>query len=264
MDSVRSVQARRPGSPGLRLRRWASRPPWPDSTGSRRTARPGGPPLAGLDLRTGERFDPLLGLSPFSLVLEEQPARQLSPDVGLLIGTNTQEGNLYLVPQGHFDSSTRDDVERLAAQVDTDPAALVQRYRARFPSAGWGELRSSILGDALFRTGSDRMAHDHAQLTGAATHRYEFSWRSAAVDGVLGAAHAVETPVRIRHHRPGRRWTVLARCSGLVNLPPHWPPRSMAPGFATPPPGTRAGRRRWCAGSPGDTDMAGQPRTSNT
>lgn len=152
------------------------------------------PTLAGLDLRTGERFDPLLGLSPFSLVLEEQPARQLNPEVGLLIGTNTQEGNLYLVPQGHFDSSTLDDVERLAAQVDTDPAALVQRYRARFPSAGWGELRSSILGDALFRTGSDRMAHHHAQLTGAATHRYEFSWQSTAVDGMLGAAHAVELP----------------------------------------------------------------------
>lgn len=152
------------------------------------------PELAGLDLRTEGRFDPLLGLSPFSLVLAEQPARQLNPDVDLLIGTNTEEGNLYLVPQGNFDSSTRDDVERLAAQVDTDPAAVVQRYRSRFPRAGWGQLRSAILGDALFRTGSDRTARAHEQLAGSATHRYEFSWRSEAVDGALGAAHAMELP----------------------------------------------------------------------
>jgi para-nitrobenzyl esterase len=152
------------------------------------------PELAGLDLRTEGCFDPLLGLSPFSLVLAEQPAQQLNPDVGLLIGTNTEEGNLYLVPQGQFDSSTRDDVERLAARVDTDPDALVQRYRSRFPRAGWGELRSAILGDALFRRGSDRMARVHAGLAGATTHLYEFSWRSKAVDGVLGAAHAVELP----------------------------------------------------------------------
>ncbi|MGY1994455.1 carboxylesterase/lipase family protein [Mycolicibacterium fortuitum] len=152
------------------------------------------PELAGLDLRTEGRFDPLLGLSPFSLVLAEQPARQLNPDVDLLIGTNTEEGNLYLVPQGSFDSSTRDDVERLAAQVDTDPAAVVQRYRSRLPGASWGQLRSAILGDALFGTGSDRTALAHEQLSGSATHRYEFSWRSEAVDGALGAAHAMELP----------------------------------------------------------------------
>ncbi|WP_448449039.1 carboxylesterase/lipase family protein [Mycolicibacterium sp. XJ775] len=152
------------------------------------------PELAGLDLRTEGRFDPLLGLSPFSLVLAEQPARQLNPEVDLLIGTNTEEGNLYLVPQGNFDSSTLDDVERLATQVDADPAAVVQRYRSRFPRAGWGQLRSAILGDALFRTGSEGTAQAHEQLSGPATHRYEFSWRSAAVDGKLGAAHAVELP----------------------------------------------------------------------
>lgn len=152
------------------------------------------PKLGGLVLRTDGCFDPLLGLSPFSLVLDEQPAERLNPDLGLLIGSNIEEGNLYLVPQGHLDSSTRVDVERLAAQVDTDPAALIQRYRERFPQASWGALRAAILGDALFRTGTDRTAGAHTELGGAATHRYEFGWRSEAVDGALGAAHAVELP----------------------------------------------------------------------
>lgn len=152
------------------------------------------PELSGLDLRTEGQFDPLLGLSPFSLVMADQPAQHLNPDVGLLIGTNAEEGNLYLAPQGQFGTSTRDDVERLAAHVDTEPGILIDRYRARMPQAGWGELRAAILGDALFRTGSDQTAQVHARSSGATTHRYEFTWRSTALDGALGAAHAVELP----------------------------------------------------------------------
>ncbi|MEV7552829.1 carboxylesterase family protein [Amycolatopsis sp. NPDC089917] len=54
------------------------------------------PALTGLDLRTGTTPDPLAGLSPFSLVLPVQPADGLlGGDVDLLIGTNTEEGNLY-------------------------------------------------------------------------------------------------------------------------------------------------------------------------
>ncbi|MER6666394.1 carboxylesterase family protein [Amycolatopsis japonica] len=54
------------------------------------------PALAGLDLRTETAADPLAGLSPFSLVLPVQPADgPLDGDVALLIGTNTEEGNLY-------------------------------------------------------------------------------------------------------------------------------------------------------------------------
>ncbi|MGV9799057.1 carboxylesterase/lipase family protein [Mycobacterium sp. NPDC003449] len=152
------------------------------------------PELAGLDLRTGDRFDPLVGLSPFSLVAERQPAESAHPRVALLIGTTTEEGNLYLVPQGKFDTSTPADVREVAAHVHPDPDALVDSYRTRHPGAGYGELRAAVLGDALFRTGSGRMAELRAQNAAAPTHRYEFGWRSGAVDGQLGAAHAMELP----------------------------------------------------------------------
>ncbi|AKS30929.1 carboxylesterase/lipase family protein [Mycolicibacterium goodii] len=146
--------------------------------------------LGGLDLRTADRFDPLVGLSPFSLVADEPPAVDAHPDLGVLIGTTLEEGNLYLVPQGQFESSTAADVHELAARVQPDPAALVQRYRSRHPDAGWARLRSAMLSDALFRTGSERFAR--ARKT--PPFRYEFGWRSSAVDGLLGAAHAVELP----------------------------------------------------------------------
>ncbi|MGV0743724.1 carboxylesterase/lipase family protein [Mycolicibacterium sp. XJ870] len=150
--------------------------------------------LARLNLRTASRFDPLVGLSPFSIVLDRQPAETIAGEVSMLIGTNTEEGNLYLAPGGLLDTSTAEDIHDLAARIDTDPVALVARYREQHPGAGWGELRSAILGDALFRTGSARLAEAHAQHSMAPTHLYEFNWRSAALDDQLGAAHAIELP----------------------------------------------------------------------
>ncbi|MBB2773430.1 MULTISPECIES: carboxylesterase/lipase family protein [Mycolicibacterium] len=148
--------------------------------------------LGGLDLRVGDRFDPLVGLSPFSLVSDRQTDPTAHPEVGVLIGTTTEEGNLYLVPQGHLDISTEEDVHALAARVHPDPDTLVQDYRTRHPRACWGALRSTILGDALFRTGSERFAL--GRQASARTYRYEFGWRSTGVGGELGAAHAMELP----------------------------------------------------------------------
>jgi para-nitrobenzyl esterase len=152
----------------------------------------------GLDLNTAERPDPLVGLSAFGLVLDDQPADTVAAgtgaDIPLLIGTNSEEGNLYLAPTGALRDSTEKDVYELAAQTHTDPGALVADYRTRMPTATWGQLRSAMLGDALFGRGTERLAQAHAAHGLAATHRYLFSWRSTAIDGLLGAAHTVELP----------------------------------------------------------------------
>lgn len=117
------------------------------------------PALAGLDLHTATAADPLAGLSPFSLVLPVQPADSLVGDVDLLIGTNTEEGRLYLVPQGKPDAT------------------------------------ADQLGELLFGAGTARMAQAHAETsTGGRTYVYSFGYRSTALDGRLGAAHTVELP----------------------------------------------------------------------
>ncbi|UOX92248.1 carboxylesterase family protein [Amycolatopsis sp. FBCC-B4732] len=149
------------------------------------------PALSGVDLRTATATDPLAGLSPFSLVLPVQPAdAPLGGDVDLLIGTTTEEGNLYLVPQGKFENSTDADVLAVAAATRADPGAAVAALRASRPDASPGELRSALLGDALFGAGSARLI---AARTGR-THVYSFAHRSTALDGRLGAAHTVELP----------------------------------------------------------------------
>ncbi|MFD8538269.1 carboxylesterase/lipase family protein [Streptomyces rubrogriseus] len=154
--------------------------------------------LAGIDLRTGTHRDPLIGLSPFSLVLDTQPAASVAAgraaDVDLLVGTNTEEGNLYLVPVGKYATSTAADVDEAAARSHPDPARLVAAYRASRPGASLGQLRSAVMGDALFGAGSRALASAHAAHPRAATYAYEFAWRSRALDGELGATHAVELP----------------------------------------------------------------------
>jgi para-nitrobenzyl esterase len=156
------------------------------------------PKLAGLNLRTETAGDPLVGLSPFSLVLPEQPADSLasgpSAEVDLLIGTNTEEGHLYLVPQGNLDSSTDADVLATAARSHADPRAAVDALAAGRPGATPGELRSAVLGDALFGAGTARMTEAHTRISGGRTHVYRFGYRSTAMNGKLGAAHTVELP----------------------------------------------------------------------
>ncbi|MGE2737196.1 carboxylesterase/lipase family protein [Mycolicibacterium vaccae] len=154
--------------------------------------------LTGIDLRTAERFDPLVGLSAFSVVAERQPAEAAAAGLGstvpVLIGTNALEGNLYLVPQGTFDDSSEDDVRALAARVHPAPDSVVAAWRAASPKAEWGEIRSAILGFALFGSGTRRLVEARASRPGAPLHEYRFCWQSTAVGGRLGAAHAVELP----------------------------------------------------------------------
>lgn len=152
----------------------------------------------GIDPRTETHSDPLIGLGPFSLGLDTQPATSvaagLGADVDLLIGTNTEEGNLYPVPVGQYSTSTAGDVDAAAARSHPDPARLVETYRKARPEASFGELRSALMGDALFGAGSWALAGAHAAHPESATFRYEFAWRSHALDGELGATHAVELP----------------------------------------------------------------------
>ncbi|WP_193047725.1 carboxylesterase/lipase family protein [Mycolicibacterium baixiangningiae] len=182
--------------------------------------------LAGVDLRTRRRFDPLAGLSPFSVVMDRQPADAVAAGVGasvpLLIGTNAQEGNLYLVPQGTLETTTENDVRDLADRTHADPDTAVAKYCDRYPHATWGQIRSAMLGDALFVSGTGRLIDAHSSHAAVPLHEYRFSWRSAAVGGRLGAAHAVELPfVFDRLHEP-----VLRGPAGLLG--PEEPPRALA------------------------------------
>ncbi|MGW7386118.1 carboxylesterase/lipase family protein [Streptomyces sp. NPDC054794] len=156
------------------------------------------PRLAGIDLTTSTHFDPLVGIAPFSIAMDRQPALTLSAgharDIDLLVGNNAEEGHLYLAPLGLMTASTPADVYATAARTHRAPAGLVAAYRIRHPQATDGELRSAILGDALFGNGTRHLADAHATTSVARTYAYEFAWRSNALHGQLGATHTMELP----------------------------------------------------------------------
>lgn len=156
------------------------------------------PRLTQLDLTTRTAYHPLAGITPFSLVLDQQPAEQVThfpSSVDLLIGSNRDESSLYLAPFVDLDESTMADVRDVAAQFDPEPDRLVQTYRATHPIASPAELRVAILGDGMFGVGTRRFADAHARSSGlSSTFVYEFTWRTNALSGHLGCCHLMELP----------------------------------------------------------------------
>ncbi|MFE9842060.1 carboxylesterase/lipase family protein [Streptomyces goshikiensis] len=157
------------------------------------------PRLTGLDLHTPTHHHPLGGITPFSLVARRQPADALAAmDTGidLMIGSNLDEGSLYLAPLGVLNTTTETDLRDTAALFQSGPGPVdaVRAHRARHPEAGRAELRTIILGDGLFTAGTRRMAAAHAAASSGRTYRYEFAWRSDALSGQLGASHVMEMP----------------------------------------------------------------------
>ncbi|MEU1628496.1 carboxylesterase family protein [Streptomyces sp. NPDC020096] len=146
--------------------------------------------------------DVSLGNSPFRCVidgqtLEDQPATAVGEgrgaDVDLLIGTNREEANLYTVPSGADVTMTEAHLLALAARRFTDPRERLAAYRAGEPASSPGELAGRIITDT-FVHGSRLLTDAHARHQRARTFAYEFAWRSAAFDGMLGACHCVELP----------------------------------------------------------------------
>lgn len=111
-------------------------------------------------------------------------------DLDLLVGTNSDEYNLFLVPNGMIQAINDDILAMFAAGYGLDPTALGV-YRDARPGASAGEIMSAMVTDWFFRIPAIRLAEAHAQGTGA-NHVYEFCWRSPQYEGRLGACHALE------------------------------------------------------------------------
>ncbi|HEV2636337.1 MAG TPA: carboxylesterase family protein [Actinocrinis sp.] len=159
--------------------------------------------MPGIDHAAHGLLDPTLGNSPLKPVIDGEVLTGQPADVvratgrstaeSLLIGSNAQEGNLYLVPHSAARPVTEADLAAIAARRSHEPQQLISGYRARHPDADPGDLAGRIITD-LFNEGSQALASAHAAVPGARTFGYEFAWRSAAFGGTLGACHCVELP----------------------------------------------------------------------
>ena len=155
-------------------------------------------PTTRLDLRDSEGREPVFGISRFipvhgDDVLPEKPLDALKQGAGggidLLIGTNAEEMNLYLVPSGVRDKIARFLSWFVLRRSIPKAWAILKAYGM---GAGKkpGQALTDAMNDLVFRWPARRFAEEHR----GTTHMYEFEWRSPLFGGELGAAHAMEIP----------------------------------------------------------------------
>jgi para-nitrobenzyl esterase len=181
-------------------------------------------PSLWLDLRDKDGRDPSFGITRFlpvhgDDVLPVPPLDALRSGAGqkidLLIGATSEEANLFFVPGG-----IRDKLSRWAALFFLWRALPRAREALRAYGLGQkgekpGYVLSRALTDLMFRS----MVRRTAELHRGRSHVYEFDWRSPALGGQLGAAHAVELPFV---------FDTLASASGEKRLLGPEPPQELA------------------------------------
>nr|RBR01328.1 hypothetical protein FVER53263_04320 [Fusarium verticillioides] len=116
-----------------------------------------------------------------------------STDIDLLIGSNTEETRLFLVPDGSIDRITEEMLSMIAGMYGLAPEGL-DAYRELHPGVSTGELFSAIQTDWFWRIPAIRFADTHELAARSLTYMYEFAWQSPQMGGRLGASHSLEIP----------------------------------------------------------------------
>jgi para-nitrobenzyl esterase len=110
-------------------------------------------------------------------------------DVGVLIGTNSDEARLFFVPTGAMQKMSPIVAYVFASIYTGHPLRTVRRIRRENPGATPGERAAAVLTEGFYRRPALAIAEGHP-----GSYVYEFAWRSGAFGGLLGACHALELP----------------------------------------------------------------------
>jgi para-nitrobenzyl esterase len=135
-----------------------------------------------------------LTMLPFAPVIDGDtvpgpPNENLAKDVPILVGSNSDEFRLYVVPNGAFDYIGEERLNSAFRQFGIDPAEGKAVYQASRPGTAANELFCAVLTDWHFRIPAIRVA-ERAQTA----YMYEFAWQAATFGGKLGACHAADIP----------------------------------------------------------------------
>ena len=125
-------------------------------------------------------------------------APAVSADIPLLMGTCEAEATFSMATDMRLFSLARDQLVAEAgkfAGVDIKQAGqLFAAYEAANPSAKPIDIYTHIRSDIHFRMGTIHAAELRLKQNTAPTYKYLFTWKSPALDGVLGATHTLEIP----------------------------------------------------------------------
>lgn len=151
------------------------------------------------DMKDREGRDPSFGITRFlpvhgDDVLPVETMKALGQgagrDIDLLIGTTSEEGNLFFAPGDLMGKMKRWMAVLFLSKALPKPRAALRAYGLDEPGAKPGEVLARALTDLMFRAMTRRMAELHRGRSWV----YEFEWGSPALDGRVGAGHAIELP----------------------------------------------------------------------
>ena len=154
-----------------------------------------------LDLDTDDDHDPTGGMVWIAPVRDgdvvaEDPLAAIGrgAHVDLLIGDASEEGLLYLAGMPGFDEFPAEALDAFAARLSREPEALLAGLRAGEPDATPGKLAAQAITEMAFHAPTRALRERHASFGDRRTYCYRFAWRSGALGGRLGAAHAIDVP----------------------------------------------------------------------
>ncbi len=140
-------------------------------------------------------------LMPFEPVVDGStiPARPIdairagaSQGIDILIGTNTEEERLFMVPNSVVDYINEDILKGAVGAYGLNVEETLATYRDIRPNATAGDLMEAIVTDWFFRIPAIQLAEAHSKQADGGIYMYEFAWRSPLFNGRLGACHALE------------------------------------------------------------------------
>ena len=176
-----------------------------------------------IDLRDADGHEPVFGISRFipvhgDDVLPQKPLEALKAgagkDVDVLIGTNSEEMNLYFVPTKVRAKAPGLLLRWLLGKAHPKARHALEAY-------GWGKGKKAghvfvdAMHDLVFRWPARRFAEEHQ----GRTHFYDFDWKSLACDGQLGACHGLELPFVFK---------TLPTATGVKGFAGEAPPQELA------------------------------------
>jgi para-nitrobenzyl esterase len=143
-----------------------------------------------LDLSFGARFAPVFGDD----IVPERPfeaqRRGAGKTIELLTGTTSEEANLFFAPGGRGKRMRAWQAILFMRRAAPRARQVLEAYGLKDDGAKVGDVTARAMTDLMFRAPSRRCAELHKGRAWV----YEFDWRSPALGGDLGAAHAVELP----------------------------------------------------------------------
>jgi para-nitrobenzyl esterase len=136
-------------------------------------------------------FEPVID----GAILSERPIDSITAGNGagvdLLVGTNTEEERLFMVPNQVIGQITSEVLNGLVAAYGFPAAETLAIYGEDHPNASPGDLLADFNTDWFFRIPAIRLAEAQVKNDSRA-YMYEFGWRSPQFAGTLGACHAAE------------------------------------------------------------------------